>query len=156
MTLRSVAVILAAALALGGCAREIGGSTVDSSQIGGAVATERGVIESVRMVQVQEGDRLQDNLIGAGVGGLAGGVAGSRIGGGFGRTVATGAGAIAGAAVGAAAQQQLGRQSAVEYVVRLSFGRLVTVVQADAQPLPVGAAVFVQTGQGQRARVIPA
>lgn len=156
MALRSVAVILVAALALGGCAREIGGSTVDSSRIGGAVATERGVIESVRIVQVQEGDRTQDNLIGAVVGGLAGGVAGNQIGGGTGRVIATGAGAILGAGAGAAAQQQLSRQTAVEYVVRLSFGRLVTVVQADAQPLPVGAPVFVQTGQGQRARVIPA
>lgn len=151
-----LALALVAALAAAGCAREIGGASVDSSQIGAAVPTERGIVESARFVRVQEGDRAQDNLLGAAVGGVAGGVAGSTVGAGSGRTLATLGGALAGAAVGSAIQQQTSRQTAVEYIVRLSGGRSVAIVQADATPIPVGSAVFVQMGGGgQRARISP-
>ncbi len=153
---KRIALALAATLAVTGCAREIGGASVDSSTLGAAVQTERGVVEGARFVQVQEGERAQDNLLGGAIGGVAGGVAGSTVGAGAGRTLATVGGALAGAAVGAAVQQQTSRQTAVEYVVRLSGDRRVTIVQTDATPIPVGSAVFVQLGGGgQRARISP-
>jgi len=151
-----LAMALAATLAAAGCAREIGGASVDSSTIGAAVRTERGVVEGARFVQVQEGERAQDNLLGGAIGGVAGGVAGSTVGAGSGRTLATLGGALAGAAVGSAVQGRTSRQTAVEYVVRLSGDRRVTIVQTDAVPIPVGSAVFVQLGDSrQRARISP-
>lgn len=153
---RKVAMALIATMTVSGCAREIGGASVDSSQIGSAVQTERGVVESARFVQVQEGDQLQDNLLGGAIGGVAGGVAGSLVGGGAGRVLASGAGALAGAAIGSTVQQRSSRQTAVEYVVRVSADRRVTIVQTDATPIPVGTPVFVQLGGGgQRARISP-
>ena len=151
-----IAIVLVAALAASGCAREIGGASVDSRQIGAAVTTERGVVEAARIVQVQEGSGAQDNLLGGAIGGVTGGVIGSTIGGGSGRTLAVLGGALAGAALGSAVQGQTSRQTGVEYVVLLANGRRVTIVQADAVPIPVGSAVFVQLGGGgQRARIAP-
>ncbi len=151
-----LAMALVAVLAVAGCARDIGGASVDSSRIGAAVPTERGVVESARFVQVTEGERAQDNLLGGAIGGVAGGVAGSTVGAGSGRTLATLGGALAGAAIGSAAQRESSRQTAVEYVVRLSGNRSVTIVQSDPTPIPVGSAVFVQLGGGgQRARISP-
>lgn len=151
-----IALCLVAAVSLGACARDLGGASVDSARVGQAQNTERGVVRSVRAVNITEGDRLQDNVGGGLVGGVAGGLIGSQIGGGRGAVVATGLGALAGAAAGAAAQRETSRQTGFEYVVEVNFGRLLTVVQTDAQPIPVGTQVFVMTGGGQRSRITPA
>lgn len=153
---RLVAVALAS-LAFTGCARQISGEVYEGERIGAAVETRAGVVENARYVQVEEGVLLQDNALGGVVGGVAGAAAGQTIGGGSGRIAATAGGALAGAALGALAQRQLGQQTAVEYLVRLDEGRLVTVVQRDETPIPPGSRVFVQLGQyGERARVTPA
>ncbi|SEA73331.1 hypothetical protein [Rubrimonas cliftonensis] len=143
------------AVSAAGCARELGGDTVDGRSVSGAVPTERGVVESVRRVQVVEGESLSDNAFGFGVGALAGGFGGSFIGGGRGTTLAAGAGAVLGGLLGAAVEREASRGAALEYVVRLPFDRRMTVVQDDAAAIPVGAPVYLISGRGQRARIAP-
>jgi outer membrane lipoprotein SlyB len=158
--LRLLAAALATVALTAGCARDIGGSSVPSSQVGAATPVERGTVVAVREVSVQDGDQLTDNVVGGLIGAAAGAVIGSQIGGGFGRDVAIGAGGVAGAAAGAAAQRGLSRQTAQEYVVALRSGREVAIVQTDGEPIAVGAEVFVQGGgygRGDgRARITPA
>ena len=146
--------VMAVAVA-GGCARDIGGASVSSSSVGAATRVERGTVLAVRQVSVQDGERASQNLLGGLLGAAAGAVVGSTIGAGFGRDVAIGVGGVAGAAAGSAAQRALSRQTAQEYIVALSSGRDVAIIQTDATPIPVGAAVFVQQGRGGRARIAP-
>jgi outer membrane lipoprotein SlyB len=158
---RPVRALFAAAaisLAAAGCARQIGANTVEGSTVGSTIETYRGVVEQVRVVEVQEGDRLQDNTTGIALGGLAGGAAASRIGAGWGRAAAIAGGAVLGAAAGSLAERELSRQQAYEVTVQLDDGRLVTITQGTDVELAPGQRVLVQyanRGQG-RARVIPA
>ncbi len=145
--------LLAASAA--GCARELGGDVVDGRSVSAAVPTERGVVESVRRVQVVEGESLSDNPFGFGVGALAGGFGGSFIGAGRGATLAAGVGAVLGGLLGAAVEREASRGAALEYVVRLPFDRRLTVVQDDGAAIPVGAPVYLISGRGQRARIAP-
>jgi outer membrane lipoprotein SlyB len=154
---RALAAALAATLALGGCGREVGGDAYDAGALGSAARTERGVVEAVRPVRLQDGDQAQDSTLGAVVGGAAGGAVGREIGGGWGQIVAIGAGIVLGAAAGAFAQTELSRQDGLEYVVRTEDGRLYTIVQGAENPLAAGSQVFIQFGDGRnRARVVPA
>jgi outer membrane lipoprotein SlyB len=153
---RAVLSALAVSLALGGCARQIGGDVYEGRSLGGAVSTYRGVVESARYVTVQESDTLQGNTTGGLIGGVAGGAAGARFGQGYGKALAIGAGALLGATAGALAEQRLSNQDAIEYVVRTTDGQLFTVVQAPDDPMPAGTQVFVQLGGDGRARVMRA
>ncbi len=157
LTARALAALLAAALVLPGCARQVGGDVYDSRAVGGAVRTERGTVEAVRPVRLEDGDSLTDPRLGAVIGGAAGGAIGREIGAGWGQIVAIGAGIVLGAAAGALAQGELSKQDGLEYVVRTDDGRLFTIVQGPQDPLAVGAPVFIQFGDGRtRARVVPA
>lgn len=149
-------VVAALSVTVAGCARQISPNTVEGSSVGAVQESFRGTVELIRVVQVQEGQRLQDNTVGILVGGLAGAAAGSFIGSGSGRIIATGAGAVAGAAAGSAAERELSRQEALEYTVQLDDGRLVTIVQGPGEPIVTGDRVLVQMGGGARARVIRA
>lgn len=147
----------AATLALAGCARQISPNTVEGASVGQVSEAFFGTVQQVRVVQVQEGDRLQENTTGGLVGGLLGGAAASRFGGGWGKVLAIGAGALAGAAVGAVAEREITRQQALEYTVRLDNGRMITIVQGGVEnPLPSGSRVIVQMGQQGQGRVVPA
>lgn len=153
-------VALAAALVSAGCARQTSPNVVEGSTVGQVTETYPGVIESARVVSIQEGDRLQQNTTGGLIGGAAGAGAGaavaSTINEGWGKAIAIGAGAILGAAAGAVAERETTRQTAIEYVVRLDDGRLVTVVQGVDGQLAPGQRVFMQVARGGRARVVPA
>ena len=151
---RAIALALAATLALGACARDIGSTSYEAKDVGAAATTYRGTIEGVRQVVVKESDTLEGNTTGMVVGGLAGAAAGSRFGGGFGRTVMTGVGALGGAAVGAVAEEEIKRQYAMEYIVRTEDGRLITVVQGLEPRLSPGDRVYVQVPNRGRARVM--
>ena len=147
----------AATLALAGCAREISPNTVEGSTVGQVNEAFFGTVQQVRVVQVQEGDRLQNNTTGALMGGLAGAGLGALFGSGWGQVAAAGAGALVGATAGAAAERQMSRQQGLEYTVRLDNGRMITIVQGGAEsPIPQGSRVIVQVGSGGRARVVPA
>ncbi|MDR0661907.1 MAG: hypothetical protein LBF76_00755 [Holosporales bacterium] len=52
------------------------------------------------------------------------------------------------------AERALKEQEALEYVVKLTNGQIVTVVQGLDDVLPAGTAVFVMMGRGGRSRVV--
>jgi outer membrane lipoprotein SlyB len=141
------------ALLLSGCAREISSDVYSDSHMGEASRTYRGVVASVRQVQVAP-EKLEQNVLGAGVGGLGGGLAASHIGKGKGNIAATAAGAIAGAVGGAYAEKMLKTQNALEYVVQLQNGEMRTVVQGLNPAFSVGQPVMVIVAQNGRSRVI--
>ena len=155
-TTAAIAVLLAGALALGGCARQISPDVHEGRTIGETMYTYSGVIESARAVEVQEHDTLEENRTGQLLGGAAGGVAASRAGQGVGKALAIAGGAIVGAVLGSLAEQEIKRQPAMEYVVRTERGDLLTVVQGMSPQLVIGQPVYVQESRGGRSRVIPA
>lgn len=126
-------------LLIGGCARDISSNTYDARTLGSASETYPCVIVSWRKVKIEEGERLEDNKMGALAGGAVGGVIGNAFGGGRGRNITTVAGALTGAAAGAFAEKSLKSQEGIEYVVELKDGRMKSVVQ--------GADVILRSGQ---------
>jgi outer membrane lipoprotein SlyB len=149
-------VAVAASLGLAACARQISPDVVEGRDAGMVMRTEIGWIESARVVQIQESDRLEGNTAGIVIGGAAGGLAANQIGHGWGRILATGAGALVGATLGALTEQELKRQPAMEYVVRDEAGQLYTIVQGVQPRLVPGQRVYLQEAAHGRARLVPA
>ena len=147
---------LAATLTMGACARQISPDVHEGRTLGEAMTTYRGVVHSVRMVEVQESDTLSGNTAGGLVGGLAGGAAASRIGQGWGKAAAVAGGAIVGSFLGALVQQDLETQPAIEYVVLTDSGQYLTVVQGPGVRIEPGQRVYVQESSTGRSRIIPA
>lgn len=145
----TVFLALSALLAMG-CTSSNSGSVYTSDQAQKAQTVDAGVVESVKAVTIQDGDRP---VAGAVVGGVAGGVLGSTIGSGSGRTVATVAGALAGAAGGAAVEKKMGTKQGLEIVVNQDNGKKIVVVQeADVMFAP-GDRVRVLTGPDGTTRI---
>ncbi|OYD21371.1 hypothetical protein B6S09_16440 [Oceanimonas baumannii] len=137
------AVVILAALGLGGCANTdvYSGDVYSSSAAGRAQSVTYGTLVSVRPVKIQAGE---ENVVGTVGGGVIGGIAGSAIGGGTGRSLATAAGALAGAMVGSRAEEKMSQVNAVELEIRTDNGESLVVVQkADRSWQP-----------GQRVRMI--
>lgn len=156
--IRSLAAVLclgAAVVSFGGCSRNIASNNYSSASVGEAMTTYAGSIVSVRKVQIQEGEKLTDNVAGGVVGGLVGGVGGNMLGKGKGNIATTVGGALLGAAAGAAAQRALSEQEGFEYTVKLDSGSMLTVVQGVDTALAVGQRVLVQVSKN-RSRVVPA
>lgn len=118
------------------CAREISSDVYSSRQVGKVSTTYAGTIKNVREVTVQQGEQLEDNGLGIAGGGIAGGVIGSAVG--RGNFAPTAAGAIVGAVAGSLVEKKLKQQQALEYVVELDQGGLLTVVQGTDQQFDVG------------------
>ncbi len=162
--MRSIILAAATALVLGGCA-QTSPDVYGPYEVGAAAYTEMGTVAGARPVEVSSPGGTG---IGATVGALAGGIAGAQIGPSSyshrghrhrytSAASALGAvgGALIGGLIGAAIERDVSRQTAVEYIVRLDDGALVTIVQGD-RPLAVGQRVFVQTPNRGRARLVPA
>lgn len=154
--IRVAVIMLAASLAVTGCARQISPDVHTGRDAGETLRTYEGVIENVRIVQIEENDTLERNKTGQLLGGLAGGVAGARFGDGLGRALAIAGGAIAGAVVGSLVEKEVKSQQAAEYIVRTQSGELVTLVQGPEPLLAIGQQVFVQESRRGRGRIIPA
>lgn len=150
-----VALVLGLCFNLSGCARNISSDTYSASHVGEASQTYQGVIVAKRQVNVEEGERLQDNTAGLVGGGVGGGLLGSLLGGGKGRVLGAVGGAAAGALAGAYAQKALSQQTAWEYTVKLDNGSLRTVVQGQDTSLSIGQKVLLQVSHGGRSRVTP-
>ncbi len=118
---RTAIALLATAVLASACARNLDGATYTSGNTVGKVTY--GTIVSARSVTVKDSDKLEGNALGGIAGGALGGVAGSAVGKGTGRSLATVGGAILGAVGGAYAQDQLGTQTAFEYIVKLDAPR---------------------------------
>lgn len=151
-----VAILAAASMTVASCARQISPGVYEGRTVGSAATTYTGTVQSARSVIVQEDELLQQNTVGGAIGGVAGGMLGNQVGGGWGKIAATAGGALAGATLGAMAQRGMQRQRAMEYIVRLDNGQLMTVVQGEQPQIPIGRRVYVQTGVEGGARVLPA
>ena len=148
-------IFIVAILLMPGCARLISQNYYSSASVGEAAHTYKGTIISARKIEVGEAERLQDNTTGMAVGGIAGGVAGSQIGKGSGSVLAAAGGALLGGLAGSYAQDELSRQSGVEYSVQLTNGQIMTVVQGDEEVYQPGQAVLVIVSKKGRSRIVP-
>jgi outer membrane lipoprotein SlyB len=102
-----------------------------------------GVIESIRVANVQG----QGSGLGAVAGGVAGGLLGNQIGRGNGRTVATIAGAAGGAYAGNAIEKNMKKHTVYRVTLRMEDGRLRTLSQRQAPAFAVGDRVRVANGR---------
>tara|TARA_R110002095_G_C4228722_1_gene237790 strand:- start:513 stop:1004 length:492 start_codon:yes stop_codon:yes gene_type:complete len=151
----TVSLVVPSLLMMTGCGRNIGASNYASAGVGESMTSYAGVIASKRQVLVQEGDKLQDNVIGGVAGGVAGGFLGNTLGGGRGNTLATVGGVAAGALAGAYAQKELSKQEAFEYTIQLDNGQLKTVVQGLDVNLHPGQRVILHVSYKGRSRIVP-
>ena len=140
----SSALLMAAMIALGGCASGVGGKDYSRDQTRSVQEVQMGVVESVREVNI-EGTKTP---IGAGAGAVVGGVAGSTVGGGKGSVVGTAVGAVLGGLGGAAAEEAITRQKGLEITVKLDSGRMIAITQAADETFQVGDRVRVLSGGG--------
>ena len=130
------------------CAEDINDNSYQMTSVGSADRVGQGVIISVRPVQIQG-----DSQAGTVTGGLVGGVAASTIGRGSGSVLSSLGGALLGAFVGGLTQEELSEQQALQYIVRLTDGNMITVIQGKRNRLAVGQRVFVL--YGRETRLIP-
>lgn len=142
------------ALLASGCARNISPHAYSDATVGEASRTFKGTIVSVRTVQVGP-DKLENNLVGAGIGGVTGGVLGNQFGKGKGNLATTAGGAILGALAGSYAEKELKTQDAFEYVVQLQNGEMRTVVQGMDVRFNPGQRILLMVGERGRSRVVP-
>ncbi len=148
----SVICALLSVLCFGACTDNIGANQYETRSAGQVNNVAEGVIINVRTVTVSS----TDGTVGKLGGGLAGGIAASTIGHGTGSALATVGGAILGGIIGGAAQEQLSKQTGLEYIVKLDNGKSITLMQGTDVQFSVGQKVYVlDADRGDRARIIP-
>lgn len=148
----SVAVVVAAAGVVAGCANPSASSNVYTyGQAQREQVVRNGTVTAVRPITIQK-----EGTTGAGMvaGGAVGGVAGSAVGGGTGRTLAIIGGALLGAVAGNAVEEQVGKKNGLEITVRLDNGETRVIAQEADVPISVGQRVKVISGAGPT-RVAP-
>lgn len=156
-SLRALALVLALAsssFVFTGCTRDISSSSYTESDVGEVSETLEGTVLKVRPVKVKGSDKLSGNTAGLATGAIAGGLLGYQFGKGKGNLAATGAGALLGAAAGAYAQDALTTQEGLEYTVKLTDGRLKTVVQGKDNAIAPGQRVLLYVYNSGRSRVV--
>lgn len=102
-----------------------------------------GVIESIRVAQVEG----HGSGAGAVAGGVVGGLLGNQIGRGNGRTVATIAGAAGGAYAGNAIEKNMKKHTVYRVTLRMDDGRQRTLSLREAPAYAVGDRVRVENGR---------
>ncbi|MDR2598587.1 MAG: glycine zipper 2TM domain-containing protein [Holosporales bacterium] len=137
-------------LLLSGCSNNYSGDQYSSKGVGEISRTDRGVIISMRRVDIkpEEGPGA-----GALIGAVGGGLAGSMFGKGGGKVLAAGAGAAAGGLAGHMIQNR--SQDGMEYTVKLDSGAVITLAQGLTPALSVGQRVFVINSNRDRSRIVP-
>jgi outer membrane lipoprotein SlyB len=149
-----VTILCISALLLTSCERNINSNAYTAASVGEASFSYQGSIISVRQVLVQGSDELGGNTMGMGLGAVGGGVVGNQFGKGGGNLAATIGGAIAGGVLGAMADKKLKEQNGFEYVVKLTNGQIMTVVQGLDTAFGVGQRVIVIVSNDGRSRVV--
>ncbi len=123
-----------------GYARGYGQSYSASKQI----CENCGVVMQVEQVYIERNDSTVGTLLGA----IIGGALGNTVGHGRGRSAATIVGAVAGGAVGNAMGKRNGRQvPAWRIVMRMSDGRIASLIQRQQPQLRRGDAVVIRAGR---------
>jgi outer membrane lipoprotein SlyB len=137
-------------LLLSGCSNNYSGDQYSSRGVGEISRTDRGVIISMRKVEIKS-----DEGPGAGalIGAVGGGLAGSMFGKGGGKLLAAGAGAAAGGLAGHMIQNRA--QDGMEYTVKLDSGAVITLTQGLTPAMSVGQRVYVVDSHRDRSRIIP-
>jgi outer membrane lipoprotein SlyB len=150
--MRSVLIVPAIVLALGGCVSP-SKNTYNAADVGRMIETTEGRVVSSRIVRVNEDPRGYGTAAGAAIGATG---AGLTIGSGSGSLVAALIGGIVGAGAGYLTEQQMRGREGIEYMVRTPDGRTRTLVQnreGSEEPIPAGAPVLIQYG-GNYTRII--
>jgi len=143
--------LIGSTISLTSCARQISSDIYASSNVGEVSTTYAGIIRNVRPVIVDGSEQLGDNATGLVGGGAAGSLVGNACGGGL---LSMAAGAAVGALGGAFVEKKLKQQSALEYIVQLEDGSLMTIVQGEENAFIIGQPVYVIVGQFGRSRII--
>ena len=139
----TAAIILASALALGGCAYNAGSADYRAYETQGEQSVRFGVVETVRPVRIQPAN----TGVGGTAGAFAGGIAGSTVGGGNGQIVGALAGTILGAIIGSNIEQQSNEIPGVEVTVLLDSGKYIAVVQGADEAFRSGDRVRILSGR---------
>jgi outer membrane lipoprotein SlyB len=145
--LKSVALVLAAALLITGCSHS-SSSTYDPEDVGRTIETAHGSVMSSRVVRIS-GEATSAGPLAGGALGAAGGALT------FNSGWAGIIGAVIGAGAGYVAEKQIRNREGIEYLVEMDDGRTVTIVQNrdEQHPLADGTPVLVQYS-GKYTRVI--
>jgi outer membrane lipoprotein SlyB len=143
-----MAITLGVLALLAACQRDISPDSYAVGSVGQVNRTVRGVVISVRPVNIGG----SQSGLGIGVGAAGGGLAGSALGKGSGNGLAVLGGVVAGGIAGAVAEDAITRQTGVEYVVETENGALLTIVQGPQPAFSISQKVLVI--YGNQARVI--
>jgi outer membrane lipoprotein SlyB len=138
-----LAPVLAAALLVGACAYDAGGSTYRGYETMGEQSVRFGVVETVREVRIQP----RNTGVGSTAGAFIGGIAGSHAGGGSGQIVGAIAGTVLGSIIGHNVEHQANEIPGVEVTVLLDSGKYVAIVQQADEQFRAGDRVRILTGQ---------
>ncbi len=144
-----LALVVPLALTASACTQDLSTGRYDPYAVGQVRQVERGVIDSYRWVEI----RSERSGVGTAVGVGVGAAAGSSVGRGADGVIGAIGGALLGGLIGNSIDKNASKQNGFEYVIRTESGSLVTIVQADKQPLPEGAPVQIIFGR-DRSRVI--
>jgi len=147
-----LAIALPLALFAGACGSSLSSNSYDARSVGEVRRIERGTIESYRWVEIT-GKTGVGTVAGAGIGAAIGSTVGSGRGKGAEDVVGAIGGALLGGLIGNSIEKSASKRSGFEYVIRTESGALVSIVQADTQPLPEGAPVLIHFS-GSRSRVV--
>ena len=136
---KNVAVFLLMVLVFSGCSLH-SGSIYERSEMGSPEYFKKGVILSVREVEIKG----TESGVGAAAGATAGGLAGSTLGGNT-ATRALGAlgGAVVGGLVGHATENLITGGTASEFIIQPDKGEPYAIVQVNDQELKAGERVLI-------------
>jgi len=137
-------VVLIAAMTVAGCASSRSGSAYSRYHTQQEMTVRLGVVESVRLVNL-EGTKTP---VGTVTGAVVGGIAGSHLGRGHGSTVGVVVGAVAGGLAGSAIEEAATRRDGLEITVKLDNGQLTAVVQEADEQFRAGDRVRLLTSRG--------
>jgi outer membrane lipoprotein SlyB len=147
-----MAITLGVLALLAACQRDISPDSYAVGSVGQVNRTVRGVVISVRPVNIGG----SQSGLGIGVGAAGGGLAGSALGKGSGNGLAVLGGVIAGGIAGAIAEDAMTRQTGIEYVVQTENGALLTIVQGPQPAFSITQKVLVIYGNQARVVADPA
>jgi outer membrane lipoprotein SlyB len=148
-SLSKILFIFTSVLALFSCAPNVSTDTYAVGSVGQVNRAVQGIIISARPIKISGAK----SGIGAGAGASTGAVGGAVLGGdAAGMAVGAIAGAVVGGVAGALTEEELTKQTGMEYVVKTGNGSLISVVQSDDVPFEINQHVIVL--YGSRSRII--
>ncbi|WP_374339432.1 hypothetical protein [Methyloversatilis sp.] len=121
--------LMLAGLILAGCQSSLSGDTYSRDQARREMSVRFGVIESVRVVNIEGTQSHIGTASGAAIGGLAGG---------RGSTAGAITGAVVGGVAGALLEEGITRRTGHELTIRLENGNIIAVVQEGDEKFETG------------------